>query len=66
MMSLLTRVWLLTSTSLFISTSAQFEAGDPAHGIRHNQTLCEWLVGTTMILNFRQAHIQRETVVLAP
>ncbi len=32
-----------------------FEATEPAHSTRHNQTLCDWLTGTPMILNFRQA-----------
>ncbi len=33
----------------------KFEATEPAHNIHHNQTLCDWLTGTPMILNFRQA-----------
>ncbi len=48
------RVWLLTSTSEFISTSAQFEAAEPVHNKHHNQMLCDWLTGTPMILCFRQ------------
>ncbi len=35
------RVWLLTSTSSFITTSAQFEATEPVRNIHHNQTLCD-------------------------
>ncbi len=33
----------------------KFEAAEPAHNIHHNQTLCDWLTGTPLILNFRQA-----------
>ncbi len=31
----------------------KFEAAESAHNIHHNQTLCDWLMGTLMILNFR-------------
>ncbi len=61
MVSLHTLVWLLPSISTFISTSAQFEAAEPAHSIRHNQMLCDWLTCTPMILNFRQAPPPRES-----
>ncbi len=37
------------------------------HNIRHNQTLCDWLTSTPMILNFRQApHEKVNTFQLCP
>ncbi len=46
----------------------KFEAAETAHNIRHNQTLCDWLTGTPMILNFRQAspHEKVNTCQLCP
>ncbi len=39
----------------YLCLQRKIEAAEPAHNIRHNQTLCDWLTGTLMILNFRQA-----------
>ncbi len=38
----------------YLCLQRMFEAGEPAHNMRHNQILCDWLTATPMILNFRQ------------
>ncbi len=48
--------------SAYLCLQWKFEAAEPAHNIRHNQTLCDWLTGTLMILNFRQAPAPHEKV----
>ncbi len=45
----------------YLCLQRKFEAAEPAHNICHNQTLCDWLTGTPMILNFRKAPPPRES-----
>ncbi len=49
----------------YLCLQRKFEAAEPAHNIRHIQTLCEWLTGTPMILNFRQVPPPRESKCLS-
>ncbi len=39
----------------YLCLQRKFEAAELVHKMHHKQTLCDWLMGTPMILNFRQA-----------
>ncbi len=52
---------LVINFKLIYFDISSVRAAEPAHNIRYNPTLCDWLTGTPMILNFRQAPPLRES-----